>query len=88
MEAADTTTTMRTRLGRASTGHARARRRWIATAITANAPPADRKAHQPGSVDVAADAGHGNELRLGRRGDVQDRERVVDAGVDVEDQGM
>ena len=37
-------------------------------------------------VDVAADAGHGDELGLGRGAGVEQRERVVDAGVDVEDQ--
>ena len=38
-------------------------------------------------VDVAADAGDGDQVCLGRRRRVEQREAVVDAGVDVEDQG-
>ena len=38
-------------------------------------------------VDVARHAGHRDELGVGRRGGVQQREAVVDAGVDIEDQG-
>ena len=38
-------------------------------------------------VDVARDAGHGDEVGVGRRGGVEQREAVVDAGVDIEDEG-
>ena len=37
-------------------------------------------------VDVARDAGRGDELGVGRGGGVEQREAVVDAGVDVEDE--
>ena len=37
-------------------------------------------------VDVARDAGHRDELGLGRGGRVEEREAVVDPGVDVEDE--
>ena len=36
-------------------------------------------------VDVAGHAGDGHELRLGRGAGVEQRQAVVDAGVDVED---
>ena len=38
-------------------------------------------------VDVARDAGHRDELGVGRGGGVEQGEAVVDAGVDVEDEG-
>ncbi len=38
-------------------------------------------------IDVARDAGHGDQLGVGRRGRVEQGEAVVDAGVDIEDQG-
>ena len=37
-------------------------------------------------VDVAADAGDRDQLRLGARDGIQERQRIVDPGVDVEDQ--
>ena len=45
-----------------------------------------RVARDLARVDVAGDAGHREELGLGRGGGVEEREAVVDAGVDVEDQ--
>ena len=38
-------------------------------------------------VDIAADARDGDQLGLGARNRIQQRERVVDAGVDIDDQG-
>ena len=40
------------------------------------------------SGDVARDAGRGDDLGVGRSGRVEEREAVVDARVDVEDQGV
>ena len=37
-------------------------------------------------VDVAGDAGDRDQLGLGRGGGVEERERIVDAGIDIEDQ--
>ena len=39
-----------------------------------------------GAVDVAGDARRGDDLGLRRRGGVEQREAVVDAGVDIEDE--
>ena len=38
-------------------------------------------------LDVARDARHGHQLGVGRARGVEQRQAVVDAGVDVEDEG-
>ena len=66
--------------------------RHLATEGDLDVRPPGELQHGPGvdrdlgGVDVARDAGHRDELGVGRRGDVEQGEAVVDAGVDVEDE--